>query len=171
MQFDTLLMYSIFYIFRGVKLSALRKVVAMTSSRSRRKKNEDDIAQLKEDIDKDTEDIKPLVVCKKVGKKYINKLEKQFVVDCETYLLLPASACCWQHNCNQVMHFLLCNAAVEQKFFVGSKLLRWHPNLLVILAVQALGVYYVYFVQYLLTKTADLPQSISSFLNQILTIQ
>ena len=60
MQFDTLLMYSIFSIFRGVKLPALNKAVAMATSRSRRKKNEDDITQ--EDTDKETEDIKPLVV-------------------------------------------------------------------------------------------------------------
>ena len=68
MQFDTLLMYSIFSIFRGVKLPALNKAVAMTTSRSRRKMNEDDITQPKEDMDKETEDIKPLVVSKKSRK-------------------------------------------------------------------------------------------------------
>ena len=88
MQCDTLLMSSIFYIFRGVKWPALNKAVAMATSRSRtskRKQKEEDKQQLTED-----EDIKPLIVCKNIKKLYIKKSEKELVVDVETLTFRPA---------------------------------------------------------------------------------
>ena len=69
-----------------MKLPALSKAVATTTSRSRRKKNKDDTPKPQEEL----EDIKPIAVCKKVDMPNINKLEKELVVDVETLSFKPA---------------------------------------------------------------------------------
>ena len=77
-------MYFIFYIFRGLKLPALTKVVTTTSLRLRstgrkKQRGEDGMA-----VPKPAEDIKPLIICKKGP---LDGTPEKLFVDVEHYHL------------------------------------------------------------------------------------
>ena len=71
-----------------MNLLALKKAIVTATSRSRssRGKQGGNNAKDKEEV----EEIKPLIVCKKVKKAHIKKSEKELVVDVDTLSFRPA---------------------------------------------------------------------------------